>query len=122
MGFFSKIFGGKKENNVQVHAFVGDPGRDLTLDEAARLESDLERVLVSDNVSAKINAAARLMTGRKFEHALAAYRTIGEQHPDRRGTCEGQIGAALYFLGRYEEAIAHYESAIALGEDRDMMK
>ncbi|MEO6953340.1 MAG: hypothetical protein ABI321_16185 [Polyangia bacterium] len=42
--------------------------------------------------------------------------------PALRRTCEGQLGAAYYMLGPYQNAINAYEPAITAGEDRGMME
>lgn len=82
----------------------------------------MSQVDTSDALSQQINAAASLMLDRRYDDCIAAYRTLAEAHPDQRGLAYGQIGAALYFLGRYEEAIQHYEQAMAHGEDPATMR
>lgn len=85
-------------------------------------EQFLSAMDTSDALSQQINAAAGLMLDRRYEECIAAYQAIADAHPEQRGTAYGQIGAALYFLGRYEEAIQHYEQALALGEDPEGMR
>jgi len=121
MGFFSKLFGRKPAPPpASFHGFVGNQG--LSLDDAAALQDRLQASVVADDVSAKINAAARLMTGRKFRECIAAYEAIAAEHPDHLGDCEGQIGAAYFFLGDFETAIRYYEQARDHGADADMMQ
>ena len=76
----------------------------------------------SDPVSTKINRAAGLLLNRRYEDAIVAYTAIAEVHPDRQDTAYSQIGAACYFLGRYQEAIDWYEKALAHGADASMMQ
>ena len=75
----------------------------------------------TDEVGAKINAAAQLMTSGRFAECIEAYTWIGHQHPDHAATCHSQIGAAHYFLGNYAIAISHYEYARSIGADPRMM-
>lgn len=102
------------------HGFVGSEG--MTLEEARDLQETLLAVLHTDEISEKVNAAARLLLSRDYEGSIRAYQAIAVQHPERRGDCEGQIGAAHYFLGDYEAALSHYESARDHGADPDMMQ
>lgn len=71
--------------------------------------------------SARFNEAYRLIPNQKFTEAVAAFEALAREFPHRADDCASQIGAALYFLGRYEEAIAHYRKALELGADRAMM-
>ncbi|MDQ3035527.1 MAG: tetratricopeptide repeat protein [Myxococcota bacterium] len=90
---------------------------------ARALQSVAQSVLSSsDPVSMRINEAARLMTSGDYEACAAAYHAIAESHPEERGTCWSQIGAALYFMGRYEEAIQWYEAALREGADASDMR
>lgn len=74
------------------------------------------------DVSRRIDEAARLMTSSQYDAAASAYHAIAESHPEVRGACWSQIGTALYFLGRHEEAIQWYEAAAREGADPDMMR
>ena len=62
------------------------------------------------------------MTSKRWDDAAAEYHAIGTAHPEERGTCWSQVGAALYFLGRYEEAIQWYEAAAREGADAGTMR
>jgi len=111
--------GGQK---VQASAFVSNqPGQGVSFEEARKVQDEVQAVLKTDDVSAKINAAARLMTAKKFQECIQAYEAIAAQHPDQQATCEAQIGAAYYFLGQFQKAIEYYEAAKAHGEDAGMM-
>ena len=50
---------------------------------------------------------------RRYEEALALYRTLEELRPDRART-HSKVGATLYRLGRPEEALQSIERALAL--------
>lgn len=107
---------------VQASAFVSQqPGKGVSFEEARKVQDEVQAVLKTDDVSAKINAAARLMTGKQFKECIEAYQAIAAQHPDQQATCEAQIGAAYFFLGQYQKAIEYYEAAKAHGEDAGMM-
>lgn len=73
------------------------------------------------DVDSKINAAAGLMTTGQFAECIEAYRVIAEQHPEKLGICEAQIGAAYYFLGDYQTAIRYYQQAKGHGANPDHM-
>ncbi len=105
--------------NTKDFGFVGREG--LSLEQARAVQERLLDGVQTDDVGAKINAAARLLTAREFERSIEAYQAIAREHPERRDDCESQIGAAHFFLGNYEEAIRHYEAALAAGADAEMM-
>lgn len=95
----------------------------MTEEEARAIQESFirEHGLDEGEVSTKINAAAQLLLQGDHRGAVRAYSAIAEQHPEERGTCESQIGAAYYFLGEYERAVTFYESAAQHGADEDMM-
>ena len=99
--------------------FVGPGG--MSLEEAAQVQAELMPNLKTDAVGAKINAAAKLLTSRRFDDCIAAYQAIAAQHPEEQGTCHGQIGACYFFKGEYSTAIQHYSAAKKLGADPEMM-
>ena len=66
------------------------------------------------------NFAAEI--GYEAKETYTTYVDVGRAFPERAGTAASQIGAAQYFLGRYEQAIASYRHALDLGEDPDMMR
>ena len=93
------------------------------MDEAKALQDYvLSDTAASSDHNAKINAAARLMTGRAYPECIQAYAAIANAHPEELGLCEAQIGAAYFFLGQYENAISFYQSAERNGADARMMK
>lgn len=99
--------------------FIGPDG--LSLEEARALQDKLLAGLSTSPIDDKINAAARLMLEGRHQDCMQAYAAIAAEHPEKRGTAEGQIGACQFFLGNFEQAIAHYEKAKELGEDAEMM-
>lgn len=108
---------------VSFHAFISDqPEKGLSLEQAKDLQEKIFAALSEmDDVDAKVNAAARLMTSGQFEACIQAYEQIAAAHPVEKSTCEGQIGAAYYFLGQYEKAIEYYQRALENGADAEMM-
>jgi tetratricopeptide (TPR) repeat protein len=68
-----------------------------------------------------LNIAGGLLFDERYEEAIQVYRRIAEAHADARGICYAQIGSALYFLGRYREAIHWYEAAVLSGADPTTM-
>lgn len=103
----------------QHHAFLGPKG--LSLEEAARRQAELLPHLETDEVGAKINAAAQLLTAQRFDDCISAYQAIAVQHPDRAGDCLGQIGACYFFKGEFSNAIQSYVLAKKKGAHPGMM-
>lgn len=104
MGLFGKLFGGK-----------------ATLDDGKAIQDALNINTKGDDEHARMNAAARLMTSKKFDECIAAFTAIAADFPERRGDCESQIGAARYFKGDYEGALVDYVAARDHGADAGMM-
>jgi len=80
-----------------------------------------EHGLSGGEVSDKINAAARLLMTGDHEGAIVAYTLVMKEHPEEQDTCEGQIGASYYFLGKYEKALEFYRAAKEHGANADKM-
>lgn len=62
-------------------------------------------------------AAARLMEQQRFEDAAAAFERVVQTQPEHAALASMQVGAANYFLGRFDLAIQWYEHAGRLGFD-----
>jgi tetratricopeptide (TPR) repeat protein len=69
------------------------------------------------SATARFNEAFRLIPNQKFAEAVTTFEALAREYPERAGTAYSQVGAALYFLGRYEEALVHYRRALELGKD-----
>lgn len=78
-------------------------------------------VNTSDPRAQRINAAAGLMLAKRYVEAGAAYEQIAQSSPEDRAVALSQVGVARYFLGKYAEAIAYYEQALAAGADPSTM-
>lgn len=107
--------------HVEVSAFVGDAPQEVSMEQAQAFMAQAQAALGTDAVSDKINAAARLLMAGQYQAAIDAYATIAQQHPETTGSCYGQIGAALFFLKQYPQAIQYYQAAKQYGEDPTMM-
>ncbi|VAW74241.1 hypothetical protein MNBD_GAMMA12-3497 [hydrothermal vent metagenome] len=59
----------------------------------------------------QLDVAAKLMQSGKFELCIEAYKNIAKLNPNNKAKCDSQIGAALYYLGRYEEALSYYNKS-----------
>lgn len=100
----------------------GKQNRDEAFEEAKRAREKLmTKQQTGSERSVLFNRACALMLDQKFEETIVAYRAMARQFPADEGLCEAQIGAALFFLGRYDDAIAAYLKALALGQDAAMM-
>ncbi len=63
----------------------------------------------SQDVQKKTSIASQLMLAGKFELSIQAYKRIATQYPHVTEECETQVGAALYFLGRYDESMVYFK-------------
>lgn len=109
--------------SARVSAFVSDSDRGVSMADAREMQEEALAVMTSsDDLSDQLNAAAQLMTGGFYEESMDAYLHIAAHYPEEAGLCYSQVGAALYFLGRYDEAISYYQSAISYGADPGMMQ
>ena len=61
--------------------------------------------------------AANLMGAQQYFAAAQAYRHICETQPEHAAIAASQVGAALFFLRNFTEAIQWYEYAGKLGFD-----
>ena len=66
--------------------------------------------------------AANLLTAGRYLDAANAYRYIHSSQPEHAAMAASQVGAALYFLRDFNEAIAWYEEAGRRGFDPQMTK
>ena len=58
---------------------------------------------------------------QRYEDALALYRTMVEINPDSAVT-HSNLGATLYYLGRFEEALESIDHALALDPDLEIAR
>lgn len=79
-------------------------------------------VLGTDTSEKRMAAATKLLTGKRYKECIEAYRRVGADHPERWGDCLANMGAAYFFLGDFEKAIACYTQAIKHGVDVAMMQ
>lgn len=113
--------GGGAGTPVHASAFVGDGPVEVSREQAMHLMQQMQSSVTADSVDGKVNAAAQLLLGGQYQACIDAYNLICQQHPEQAGTCYGQIGAALFFLKRYPEAIQYYQAAKQYGADATMM-
>ena len=107
--------------HAEVSAFVGEAPGQLSATEAQKLAARVQAAMTTGSVDDKINAAANLLLGGQYQASIDAYLQIAHQHPERTGTCYGQIGAGLFFIQQYARAIEYYEAAKQHGADSRMM-
>ena len=58
---------------------------------------------------------------QRYDEALALYRTMTEIDPDNAVT-HSNLGATLYYLGRFEEALSSIERALVLDADLEIAR
>lgn len=112
-----------KDGSKDHIAFVSkDSSKGISIEEAKKLQQDImSKINASDSFSQKVNYAAQFFMKRAYQEAAIAYEKIAQDHPEERGLCEGQIGAAKFFLSDYIGAVDHYKKALELG-DTDMQE
>lgn len=107
--------------HAEVSAFIGEAPGQVSMAEAQQLQAQAEAQMHAGSVDAKINAAASLLVGGQYQTAIDMYLQIAREHPERTGTCYGQVGAGLFFIQHYARAIEYYEAAKQHGADPRMM-
>lgn len=113
----------REGDRANVYAMVNDAaGQGMSTADAKALMGQAQAALRADDVGTQLNAAAQLMMAGAHEEAAGAFRGIADAHPEERGVCYSQVGAACYFVGRFEEAIGWYEAALREGADAAMMR
>ncbi len=93
----------------------------LSLEEAEAIQKEVLRLLNENEVDQAMNYACRLLTRGSYEQSIDAFERIMNLMPNKKGVCENQIGAACFFLGKYEEAILHYLLSLQHGFDTSML-
>jgi len=114
MGIFRILFGSRsniKDNDSGSLVLAPDTTDVKNMNQNVKHQQPLAPSQESQLVTDKFNVAAQLMRIGEFELCIDAYENIAKQHPKRAEECESQIGAALYFLGRYDEAMNYYNKA-----------
>ena len=87
----------------------------------ANIQDRVLQLMETNDVNAKINGAAQLMTEGEFDACIQAYAHIKNAHPEQAALCESQVGAAEFFKGNFDNAIQLYRLAKSLGADVAMM-
>ncbi len=111
----------KKNGTDGAWGFVSDTPGGMSMGDAKGLQDRVLNLMQTNDVQAKINGAAQLMTEGEFDACIQTYAHIKNAHPEQAALCESQVGAAEFFKGNFENAIQHYESAKLLGADETMM-
>ncbi|GEM_PF-682310 len=101
--------------------FVSDQPGGMSMGDAKGIQDRVLQLMQTNDVQAKINGAAQLMTEGQWDACIQAYAHIKNAHPEQAALCESQVGAAEFFKGNYDNAIQHYELAKSLGADLGMM-
>ena len=96
-----------------LHRLAGQAAQQLNrMDEAARHYAEAIRIDPGDTTA--IDRLAMLRFGeQQYDAALTLYRNLVELTPDSAQTYSN-LGAALYYLGRKEEALHHFERAVEI--------
>jgi tetratricopeptide (TPR) repeat protein len=126
MGIFD-FFRTKKETDESTSFFgfaskEAEEGKGLDQAQIQKFQTEFLSILDTNDEQKAVNFAANLMGKGAFQPCIEAYQKLCEKYPHRKGTFEGQIGAAYFFLGDYEQAIQYYLQARANdASNADMM-
>ena len=101
---------------ASLHLFMGRAWAELGDTEAAAKHYERALRIEPRNPDALDHLAMARFGQRRYEHALALYRTLLEINPDDALT-HSNAGAALYHLDRPQEALQSIERALALDPD-----
>ncbi|MEM9070683.1 MAG: hypothetical protein AAGE52_19405 [Myxococcota bacterium] len=69
-----------------------------------------------------LRQAASMMSAGQYFEAASAFRAIYQSQPDHAAMAASQVGAALFFLRDFKDAIAWYQEAGRLGFDARMIQ
>lgn len=107
MGLFDSLFGKKKH----------------TLEAMDKKNDDFisKNPVAKNDENEMMRNASKLMTSGKFSESLDLYKKLSENYPNNKGLYESQIGAAYFFLGKYDTAVEYYISSMNNGGDKRMM-
>ncbi len=112
----------KKGNGTDgAWGFVSEQPGGMSMGDAKNIQDRVLQLMETNDVNAKINGAAQLMTEGEFDACIQAYAHIKNAHPEQAALCESQVGAAEFFKGNFDNAIQHYQLAKSLGADEGMM-
>ncbi len=127
MSIFHILFGAKSnrkdnDNSVQIANTASDKNMNQNMRSTLQPRKLHEADLEAKDITVKLNIAAQLMRVGEFELSIDAYKNIAKHYPSKAKDCESQIGAALYFLGRYDEAMVHYNKTVVYDVKHDDVK
>lgn len=113
----------KEENQKSsVYATLSkDADKGISQEDAAAMQAEITALLSNRDKDSAINFACKLLVKGNYEACIMAFTKIMEQEPSEKGTCENQIGAAYFFLGKYSDAIEHYLLSLEYGFDTEML-
>ena len=93
----------------------------ISHEEAQAMQAEIMELLSNKDKKSAINSACLLLTKGEYKACITAFESIMTAEPSEKGTCENQIGAAYFFLGKYPEAIEHYLLSLDNGFDLEML-
>lgn len=96
-------------------------GKGISHEEAQTIQAEIMDLLSTKDKNSAINYACKLLAKGHYEACITAFENIMTKEPEEKGTCENQIGAAYFFLGKYPEAIKHYLLSLEHGFDLEML-
>lgn len=71
--------------------------------------------------SQDFDVAVQLMESGAYQDSIEVYSMIAQKYPEMQGLCECQMGAAYFFMKKYEQALDFYLRARSNGMDTEMM-
>jgi tetratricopeptide (TPR) repeat protein len=112
----------KDDKHQSVYATLNKlDGKGISHEEAQTIQAEIMELLRNKDSNSAINYACQLLTKGHYEACITAFKNIMDKEPSEKGTCENQIGAAYFFLGKYPEAVTHYLLSLNNGFDPEML-
>lgn len=112
----------KDDKHNSVYATLSkQEGKGISHEEAQAMQAEIMELLSTKDKNSAINFACQLLAKGQYEACITAFEKIMAEEPTEKGTCENQIGAAYFFLGKYPKAVEHYLLSLDNGFDPEML-
>ncbi|MFN0202398.1 MAG: tetratricopeptide repeat protein [Bacteroidia bacterium] len=102
-------------------AFITKPEVVPNLEMAEELKELFIENRETHEPSQDFDVAVQLMESGAYQDCIEVYGMIAQKYPEMQGLCECQIGAAYFFMKKYEQALDFYLRARSSGMDPEMM-
>lgn len=109
-------------NQTSVYATLSNKTvKNISHEEVQAMQAEILTFLHNEDNNAAINCTCRFLTNGQYLACIQSFEKIMETVPSEKGLCENQIGAAYFFLEKYQEAVKHYLLALEHNFDQEML-